>query len=88
MRIESFLLNRSMLPMTKIDNITIERWLFMLMIAVLGYMCSREINRLSTSIDNLTLAQQSQLNQYQELKSEVREFRAIYTLDKLRWDAK
>ena len=64
----------------------IERWLLGIVVATLGIMCLRELNRLSTSIDNLTHTQQDQLLQTQEVKLELREFKATYASDKIRWD--
>lgn len=64
----------------------IERWMLGLVVGTLGVMCLRELNRLSTSIDNLTHTQQEQLLQTQEVKLELREFKATYASDKIRWD--
>lgn len=64
----------------------IERWLLGIVVATHGIMCLRELNRLSTSIDNLTHTQQDQLLQTQEVKLELREFKATYASDKIRWD--
>lgn len=59
----------------KTDAVTLERWIFMLLLAVLGFMCSRELNRLSTSIEQLASAQNNQMTLYQDLKLELREFK-------------
>ena len=52
----------------------IEKWLFMLILAVLGYMCSHELARLSSSIEQLAKTQTDQLQLYQDLKLELRSF--------------
>ena len=59
----------------KTDAVTIERWIFMLLLAVLGFMCSRELNRLSSSIETLANTQTNQMALYQDLRLELREFK-------------
>lgn len=59
----------------KTDAVTLERWIFMLLLAVLGFMCSRELNRLSQSIETLANTQTNQMTMYQELRLELREFK-------------
>ena len=66
----------------------IERWMLGVVVAVLGVMCLRELNRLSASIDNLARTQQEQLVQTGEVKLELREFKATYAADKFRWDTR
>ena len=57
------------------DAVTLERWIFMLLLAVLGFMCSRELNRLSSSIETLANTQNNQMTLYQDLRLELREFK-------------
>ena len=59
----------------KTDAVTLERWIFMLLLAVLGFMCSRELNRLSQSIETLANTQTNQMTLYQDLRLELREFK-------------
>ncbi|CAK0767278.1 hypothetical protein CCP3SC1AL1_4110002 [Gammaproteobacteria bacterium] len=59
----------------KTDAVTLERWIFMLLLAVLGFMCSRELNRLSQSIETLANTQNNQMTLYQDLRLELREFK-------------
>jgi hypothetical protein len=56
------------------DAIQIEKWIFMILISVLGLLCSRELARLSSSIENLAKTQTDQLQLYQDLKLELRSF--------------
>lgn len=56
------------------DVVHVEKWIFMLIIAVLGYVCSKELARLSSSIESLAKTQTDQLQLYQDLKLELRSF--------------
>ena len=56
------------------EAVQVEKWIFMLIIAVLGYMCSRELSRLSSSIEALARTQTDQMQLYQDLKLELRSF--------------
>jgi hypothetical protein len=56
------------------DAISIERWIFMVLISILGVLCSRELSRLSSSIEALAKTQTDQLALYHELKLELRSF--------------
>lgn len=61
---------------TMAEKLLIEKWAFMLLIAVLGFMCARELNRLSQSIENLTKSQTDTVQLYQELRTELKLFEA------------
>lgn len=70
----------------KPEMVAVERWVFGAVLTILGFLCVRELSRLSSSIDTLALTQREQNAAYQDLRTEFREFKATYAVERLRFD--
>jgi hypothetical protein len=55
------------------EALQIDKWMFGLMISVLCFFASRDINRISTSVEELNKTQTAQLTYYHQIELRVRE---------------
>jgi hypothetical protein len=59
--------------MVEVETIRIEKWLFAILLSVIGFMFTREINRLSTSIETLVQAQKEHVVMFLDSRSQFKE---------------
>lgn len=56
------------------EAITLDKWILLGLVSVLGFLCSKELARISESIEKLTVSQISLTNFMQDLRLELRQF--------------
>lgn len=56
------------------ESITLDKWILLGLVSILGFLCSKELSRISESIEKLTTSQIQLTNFMQDLRLELRSF--------------